>query len=367
MNKRILILSNDTSGLLKFRKELIQSLLFHNYDVVVSTPSDPNSSIAALGCVYKPIPIDRRGSNPFKDLRLLNMYERVIQQFNPFCVLTFTIKPNIYGGIACKKNNIPYIVNVTGLGTSIQDGGLISIISLALYKIGLCKATKVFFQNRSNRQFFIEKKIVNDDSIVIPGSGVNLIDNRFEEYPEDDGRFVFNTIGRIMADKGVFELLDAAESIKKDFKNVSFQMIGNYEENLRETIEKAEKQGTIVYLGFKDNVHDYIKNSSATIHPSYHEGMSNVLLETAACGRPVIATDVPGCIEAFDDGISGIAFKSHDSYDLERAIRCFLEMSYGKRKDMGIAGRKKMEKEFNRQIVVDSYLEEISKVCGGKE
>ena len=162
--------------------------------------------------------------------------------------------------------------------------------------MGLRKSYCVFFQNETNARIMIDKKVVKDNYRLVPGSGVNLDAHQFEEYPEDNGKISFVTIGRIMTDKGIRELLQAARNIKKDYNNVEFSIIGAYdEEELRSDIEKSQQEGVINYLGVKPDVHPYVKESNAIIHASYHEGMSNVLLEAASAGRPIIATDVPGC------------------------------------------------------------------------
>ena len=289
-------------------------------------------------------------------------YVKTIKHIKPDTVLSYTIKPNIYGGIASRINKVPYLVNITGLGTSAENPGFIQKITWTLYRIGLKKANCVFFQNESNRSFFKNKNIIINKTRLIPGSGVNIDQHKFEKYPEEDGIIKFLFIGRIMKAKGVDELLDAAMIIKNKYPNVLFNLVGPSEENYNEKLENLQKAGIIKYHGQQDDVHSFIKESHATILPSYHEGIANVLLESASAGRPVIASKIPGCQETFDEGISGLGFEVKNVNALINAIVKFIELPYKEKKKMGTAGRKKMEKEFNRQIVIDAYIEEINKL-----
>lgn len=360
---KILILANNVSGLYQFRKELIDELLKLQNEIVISCPQGEYADIfKEKGCKYIITPIDRRGTSIIKDYKLLKTYKKILKEEFPNIVLTYTIKPNVYGGIACQKLHIPYIANITGLGTSLANSGILQRISLFLLRRGLRKATKVFFQNKPNKDFLLKRNIIKCSCEVLPGSGVNLAINSFEEYPDETNQTVFVTIGRIMRDKGSDELLKAVKIIKKEYDNIVFQIVGAFDGKYEKKVKDAVADGTIKYLGYRQDIHEIIKNSNATIHPSYHEGTSNVLLETAACGRPIIASDVPGCNNTFDDGVSGIAFKSKNVNSLVEAIKKFLALSYDERRQMGVAGRKKVEKEFDRQIVIDAYLREIKKI-----
>ena len=360
MSKRILILANADGGLYNFRKELLKSFVNKGYTVNCALPfGEKISYITELGCNCVDVKMSRRGTNPFEDFKLFLNYIKLIRKINPDVVLTYTIKPNVYGGMACRVLKIPYIVNVTGLGTAVQNGGLMQKLTLKLYKMGLKKAKTVFFQNSENQKFMVENGVVKSENDLLPGSGVNLEQHCFEEYPKNDDKIILLTIGRIMRDKGVNEILQAAKIIKSENPNVIFRFIGSYDENYEQQLEQAVSDGIVEHLENQPQVHTFITQSHATLHASYHEGMSNVLLETAACGRPVIATDVPGCRETYDDSVSGISFKAKDADDLVRAIREFLDLTNGQKAQMGKAGREKMEKEFNRNIIVNKYLEVI--------
>lgn len=359
---KVLVLSNFGMGLYKFRKELLQELIKQGHDVVVSLPNDEYvPMLENLGCKYIESKVDRRGTNPVADLKLLSTYLRIIKKIKPDIVLTYTIKPNVYGGIACRIMKTPYLPNITGLGTAVENKGMMQRITLGLYKVGLKNAKCVFFQNEPNRQFFIGRRIIKDKSKVIPGSGVNLEQHRFEEYPEDEENIRLIFIGRIMKAKGIDELLVAAKQVKEENKNVEFHLIGFCEERYSEKLRELNDSGIIHYHGQQDDVHKFIKDSHATILPSYHEGMSNVLLESASTGRPVLASKIAGCKETFDDEISGFGFEVKSVDALVGTINKFLELPHEKKKIMGLAGRKKMEQEYDRKIVIDAYLEQISR------
>lgn len=363
---RILILANSLSGLFRFREELLMELL-RNHAVYISSPNDGDvKKCESLGCVFLETAINRRGKNPFNDLKLLKKYKTIIKCIKPNVVLTFTIKPNIYGGLACQKFKIPYIVNVTGLGTAIENGGFLQKIILYLYKKSLRKAANVFFQNSSNLEFMRFKGVVINNYRLIPGSGVNLEKHQYKKYPADTNQITFVTLGRIMKDKGINELLEAAEIIKTDYPNVRFQLLGSFDEDFKEKDKLNRLKGVVECLGVVSNVDDYLAKSYATIHPSYHEGMSNVLLETAACGRPILASDVPGCRETFVDGMTGISFKPKNVNSLVSAIKEFINLPYEKKVQMGIEGRKKIESEFDRRIVVSAYIDSINMFSKGE-
>lgn len=362
MKKKVLILVNHNVVIYNFRKELVERLVSDGYEVYLSCPQGNRiEELVSMGCKFVETDVERRSKNPFTDLKLLSHYKKIMKEIKPDIVLSYTIKPNVYGGIAARGLKIPQLANVTGLGTSIEDGGLSGKFILWLYKFGLKKAKTVFFQNESNLSFFKDNGIVKSKSVLLPGSGVNLNQHCFEEYPENTDETVFLIIGRIMKNKGTDEILEATEVIKAKHKNVIFRFIGFYEDDYKQKFESALDKGIVEFCGNQTDVHPFIKESHATILASYHEGMSNVLLESAATARPVLATDIAGCRETFDDGVSGISFKPKSSADLVRAIEKFLSLSYEERKNMGIAGRKKVEKQFDRQIVVNKYIEEIRK------
>lgn len=357
---KILVLTNFGMGLYRFRKELLKELIKLGNEIVVSFPDDEYVPLfEELGCKYIETKLDRRGANPINDLKLFFSYIKIIKNIKPDIVLTYTIKPNVYGGLVCRLTKTSYLANITGLGTAIENKGLMQKLTLNLYKISLKNAKCVFFQNESNRRFFIDKGIVKSNIKVIPGSGVNLEQYKLEEYPEDDGVIRFLYIGRIMKAKGIDELLAAAKQIKRRYSNIEFHVVGFCEEGYFEQLSELNSIGTIQFHGKQNDVHKFIKRSHATILPSYHEGTSNVLLESASSGRPVLASNVAGCKETFDEGISGLSFEAKNVDSLVSTIARFIELPYENKKEMGLMGRKKMEKKYDRSIIIKAYLDQI--------
>lgn len=357
---KILILTNYSLGFYKFRKELVEELVKKNTVYICVPKGDFVPELEQLGTTVIDCPmLERRGTNPMQDMKLKDYYRDLIRKIHPDTVLTYTIKPNVYGGMVCAEEHIPYIANITGLGTAIENGGPIAAVALQLYRKGLRKAQKVFFQSSSNCDFMLKHNVLNGPFEVLPGSGVNTADNSYAAYPLSDDKVIFTTIGRIMKDKGIEELLEAAAQVKKYKKNVEFRLIGNYDEDYTIQIGEAEKNGILVHYEEQKSIKQFIADSHAIIHASYHEGMSNVLQEAASAGRPVIATNIPGCEEIFEDGVTGIGFEPRNPLDLTRAIWQFLSLSRDEKEKMGEAGRAKMQVEFERRIVVEKYMQEL--------
>ena len=360
---KILVLANIGMGLYKFRKELLERLISEEHDVYISLPNDEYvPKLEALGCKFVNTNLNRRGTNPLADLKLLLDYVKLIKHIKPDIVLTYTIKPNVYGGIACRITNTKYITNITGLGTAVENQGLIQKITLNLYKLGLKKASCVFFQNEKNQKFFRDRKISKNHTYLLPGSGVNLEEYKFTEYPKENESLTFLFIGRMMKAKGIEELLEAAKIVTSSYPTVQFDLIGPCEEDYSEKIDKLSNEDIVRYHGQQDNVKTYINRSNATILPSYHEGLANVLLESAASGRPVLASNVPGCRETFEEGVSGLGFEVKNVESLVNAIIRFIDLPYEKKVQMGISGRKKIENEYDRNLVIKAYLDEINRI-----
>ncbi len=361
--QKTLILTNSINGLYSFRRELIEELLQNSLNVTISAPNDTRTNyFKDIGCNMIETNISRRGTNPISDSKLLINFLRIIKKSKPDVVLTYTIKPNVYGGIACRLTRTPQIANITGLGTAVENKGILQKITLALYKIGLKKSKCIFFQNKQNMNFMQSIGIGTINGRLIPGSGVNIEQHKFEAYPPEKEAIKILFIGRLMKAKGIEELFDAIKIVKGKYPTVEFHFIGGREENYDSMIDTLIKDKVISYHGRQSDVHIYLKKVHALINPSHHEGMSNVLLEAASTGRPVLASDIPGCRETFDDSISGFGFIVKRIDSIAETLVRFIELPYEEKMKMGIAGRRKVEKEFDRKIVIDSYLEEIQKI-----
>lgn len=363
---KILVLSNNASGLMSLRGELIEALV-EKYELVVCVPRDEyTKKITDIGVRLIEINMNRRGKKIADELKTIGEYKKIMQREKPDAVLTYTIKPNIYGGIACRKLNIPYISNITGLGTELQAHSIFSKFLMCLYMYGVKKAKKIYVQNTAIQEIFA-KYGVSSNCEILPGSGVNLKKHCYEAYPTEKNGIRFLFIGRVMKDKGIEELIYAAKEIASTHDHVVFNMIGYYDESkYKNQIESLIAKGVMDFFPFQENIHDVIKDHHCIIHPSYHEGMSNALLEAAAVGRPVIASDIPGCRETFDDGISGIAVKKQDGESLKLGIERFLSMTKEEHEKMGMSGRKKVEACFDRRIVIGKYIKIIEEIEGEK-
>lgn len=358
---KILILANHYNTLRIFRRELIKKLAELGNEVLISIPPAEKQEIDTLESYGSKVIItdmERRGMNPVKDISLLNRYKKLLREVNPDKVITYTIKPNIYGSIACKSLKIPHYCNVTGLGSAFMaDGGLMRKLVSMMYKFSMNKAEKIFFENVGNRDTLVNENIVRaEQTVVMAGAGVNLDEFAFCEYPEDDGAVHFLNVGRIMREKGMDELFYAIKKIKKEYPNTTFDFIGWYEDNYKETVEKMQSENLIAFHGFQSDVTPFIKKANCIVHPSYHEGMSNTLLESCSMGRPIITSNIHGCLEAVEDGKNGYLCNVKDGEDLYCKIKQFIELPYEKRKEMGRYARKFVEMNFDKNDVVDKTV-----------
>lgn len=364
VNKKILILGNSHLVVFGFRGELIEKLICDGYDVTVCFPNGPfgegEQTSKEYGCHFIENHIDRRGTNPISDIFIIKEYISIIHRVNPDMVLAYTVKCDVYGGIACRITHTPFIPNITGLGKGLDEGGLVRKIIIILYKIAIKKARCVFFQNEDDNSFFDNHGMKYGKGIVLPGSGVNLSKFNPLPYPNEDEPIRFIYVARVMRAKGIEQFFDAAHEIKKRYPKTEFHICGYCEENYKTRLDEKVDAREIVYHGLVDDVKKYEQNCHCVVLPSFHpEGISNVLLEGAACARPLITTDHAGCKETVDDGITGYIVKQRDSKDLIDKMIKFIELPYDEKVQMGIAGRKKIEQQFNRTIVVDAYMREI--------
>ena len=280
---RILVIANNDVGLYKFRKELLQEIVNNGHEVYISLPNgELVQPLVNMGCKFIETNLDRRGINPVTDFKLLLSYWKMIGKLNPDLIITYTIKPNIYAGLVSAIKHKKYAVNITGLGTAFQSKGLFLKLIVMLYKLACKKADIVIFENCENMQIFKDYGIIKDSQCLLNnGAGVNLDEYPFEEYPsQDKTRFLF--IGRIMQEKGIDELFDAAKRIKKEYENVEFDVVGMFEDDYEATVNKLVDKNIINFYGYQDDVRPFIKNASCFVLPSWHEGMANTNLESAA-------------------------------------------------------------------------------------
>lgn len=359
MGKRILVLGNSAAGVYNFRGELLLAFAAEGWEVTVAVPyAEHVEDIRALGCAYEETPMERRGTNPIRDLGLYRLYRRIMKRLRPDMVLTYTIKPNVYGGICAGRLHIPYLANITGLGSAFEKKGLLQRMVVLLYRMGLKRADCVFFQNEQNRKLFERKGIQGKESRLLHGSGVNLERFSVQPYPANEKPKLLY-VGRIMKEKGMDEFLGCAQELAEQ---AEFQIIGYCEESYGDRIQRMQQEGKLHFYGYQKDVLPFLREADAVVMPSYHEGMSNVILEAAAAGRPALASNISGCREAFDDGVTGIGFEPGSEAALREAVERFLQLPLEKRAEMGRAARVKAEQEFDRAQIVGAYLAEIRRI-----
>lgn len=371
---RVLILANNDVGLYKFRKELIEELI-HPGSYIAGRKAKPCKvyvslpdgefvpELKKLGCKYLNTPIDRRGVNPVTDLKLLVKYRELLRKIKPNIVLGYTIKPNIYGGLICRVLHVPYIANITGLGTAYQRNTLLKQLVNIMYKVALKEAKIIFFENNENRDVLLRNKISRKErTYVLAGAGVNLEYFHYSAYPEDSEVTHFLFIGRVMQEKGINELLYAIKRLIQEGYLCILDIVGATEENYSGVIKDFEKKGWINYYGFQKDVRPFIEKCHCFVLPSWHEGMANVNLESAAMGRPVITSRIHGCMEAVKNGESGFLFESKNATDLYNVMRKFIEQPYERKKRFGKMGRKHMEEIFDKRKVVKETIIRIEEL-----
>ena len=345
--------------LYRFRRELIAELQ-KDHEVVLSMPfvgHEDDFKAMGIKCVHTDV--DRRGINPKTDLKLMNTYREILRAEAPDMVITYSIKPNIYAGLVCSMMKIPFCANVQGLGTAFQRKGLAQFVT-ALYRTALKKAKVVFFENEGNAREFIDRKILPREKItVLPGAGINLERYPLTAYPEND-RVRFLYLGRIMKEKGIDELFAAMRRLHAQFGNkVILDLVGFFDDDYEAEVKSLVADGIAVFHGFQTEPTPYYAAADCVVLPSYHEGLSNVLLEAAAMGRPVITSDIHGCKETVDSGVSGLLCRVKDAEDLYQKMLQMANMSRPEREQMGLAARQKVEREFEKNMVVTKTIEAV--------
>ncbi len=358
MKKRILIVTNHSYMFWQFRKELVEALQ-KEYEVVLAMPFvGHEEDFRKMGIRCIPVTMNRRGVNPLAETKLLLDYKRLLKKTKPDLVLTYSIKPNIYIGLLCSQKKISYYANVQGLGSAFQKPLLAEFVA-ALYRIAFKKVKYVFFENEENAREFRDRKIISaDQQIILPGAGINLERYKMEPYPNH--RCIhFLYLGRIMKEKGIDELFCAVRRLKKESEDFILDLVGFFEEEYQSQADELEKLEIAHFYGFQPDPRPFYIEADCVVLPSYHEGMSNVLLEAAATGRPIITTNIPGCRESVEDGKSGLLVEVQNKEMLYQAMKKMLHYSREEREKMGKAGREKMEREFRKEVVVERTVRSL--------
>ena len=367
---KVLLLANTFWNLHNFRIGLIKSLLNSGYEVVAVAPKDKYLHLLqSKGCQTKTVSIDPKGINPIKDcwtfIQLLCLFIRE----RPKVCLFYTAKPNIYGSFAASILGCAYINNISGLGSAFIQGGWLKKLLCLFYKLALLKSSRIFFQNKDDLDLFLNAPIINNEHTgLLPGSGVDL--SRFKPQTESgnsNANFSFLLIARMLKDKGVNEYIQAASIVYKAFNGVQFKLLGplgveNPSAITPSEMNKWQLAGYIEYLGSSEDVRSFISASTCVVLPSYREGTPKTLLEAAAMGKPIITTDVPGCRDVVQDGVTGLLCEAKCSEDLARKMIKMIQLSDIERQKMGKLGRHLMEQRFDEALVISKYLEEIKRI-----
>ena len=359
---RIAVVLNTSWNIYNFRMSLVRTLLAQGHEVHTIAPKDGFTHLLQdEGCTHHHLRMDSRGANPAKDAALIFELFFIYRKVRPDIILHYTIKPNVYGTLAAALLKIPVINNVCGLGTVFLNNSLVSDIAILLYKISFRFAQKVFFQNPEDLKLFVTRKIVKSEVVdLVPGSGIDL--DKFKPFPFNRNRiFTFLLISRLITDKGILDYIEAVKILKKDGFSARFQILGAMDpEHKRgiqvDTIREWIDTDTIEYLGTTNDVRIYIEHADCIVLPSYREGTPRTLLEAASSGKPIIASDVPGCNHVVVDHYNGFLCRMQDAADLAAKMRQLAAVGDEKLAQFGRNGRLKMEAEYNENLVINKYL-----------
>jgi glycosyltransferase involved in cell wall biosynthesis len=351
---------------------LVKALINEGHEVHTIAPFDHYTyHLVAAGCKHHDVRMDSRGANPIKDLALIFELGSIYIKVKPDVILHFTVKPNVYGTLAATALGIPVINNVCGLGTVFLKKGLVSVVAKTLYKIAFRFPKKVFFQNPEDKKLFITQKLVAPEITgELPGSGIDL--QSFRPSPSKNGTFVFLLVSRLIYDKGIVEFVEAAKILRTSGINARFQVLGakdpEHKRGLPEhVINRWVSEGYIEYLGKATNVRPHLADADCVVLPSYREGSPRSLMEAACMAKPIVATDVPGCRQIVEDGLSGLLCKMQDAEDLAAKMQAMFNIPADIRAQMGLRGRKKMEAEFSDSVVIKRYVDAIGELFPTKE
>ena len=369
----ILMTVNAAWNIWNFRRPLVEALMGDGHRItVLAPPDDAVLELERLGCRVHPLEMSVKGLNPLEDLKLQRRFGRIFREERPDAVLSYTIKNNIFGARAAKSCDVPFLPNVTGLGTAFLSGKLLQTVTEQLYRRSFAALPVVFFQNEDDRNLFLDRRLVRaDQARLLPGSGIDLLRFAPAPMPAPEEPPVFLMIARLLRDKGVLEFVEAARRVKALYPRTRFQLLGavgseNRSAIDRPTVEAWVAEGVVEYLGTTADVRPAIASASCVVLPSYREGAPRTLIEAAAMSRPLIATDVPGCRAVVDQDVSGFLCEVRNAESLAAAMERFLDLSPEAQQAMGAAGRAKMEREFDQALVVDAYRAALDAIASDR-
>ncbi len=361
---------NAAWNIWNFRKPIVQALLARGHKVTILAPRDDFvDHLTQIGCAFVPLEMNAKGLNPLDEWKLLRQFQQVFKQQKPDIILSYTIKNNTFGALAAKSLGLPFVPNVSGLGTGFLSGGTLQFIVEQLYRRAYRDLPVIFFQNEDDRDLFTSRRLVTvDQARLLPGSGIDLEHFQATDLPRNETP-VFLLIARLLRDKGVLEFVEAARQVKSDHPDARFQLLGAAESENRTaiaacTVDEWVREGIVEYLGTTPDVRLTIAAAHCIVLPSYREGAPRTLIEAAAMARPLIATDVPGCRTVVDHNETGFLCDVRSVDSLATAMRRFLDLPVERRSEMGQAGRAKMEREYDQKLVVEAYAHAVRDLTG---
>lgn len=372
--KKVAIIENHELGIYSIRHDLVKAIA-EEYDVTVLTELDDSFKNGDLEEIVHFVDVGKSVLNPVTALKYNSRIKKALKEADPDVCLTFTIRPAIYGNMVTSKLKLPTISTITGTGPLFESNSLAYWVARQLYKFVLKKTRYVFFPNFDDLEAFVERKyITREQARRVPGSGVN-----YETFAprastrNNDGKFIFLYISRLLKDKGVMEYVEAASIVKKKYPHAEFHIVGplwtGNKKSLTVTAEELKKwidSNLVVYHDKQKDVRPFIANADCVVMPSYREGMCNVLLEAASMARPLIATNVTGCRDIVQDEWNGLLCKVRDGKDLAVKMERMINLSSVGREEMGARGREKMIKEFDKKLVISMYMQSIKEIIDGK-
>ncbi|MDE9450356.1 glycosyltransferase family 4 protein [Aliiroseovarius sp. Z3] len=368
---KVLLTVNAAWNALNFRRPVIQALLNQGHRVTILAPYDTAApALRDMGCQVIDLQMDVQGLSPQRDAKLPGRFAAHFATLRPDLILSYTVKNNVFGAVAAKRLGIPFLPNISGLGTGFLSGGALRMVVETLYRFAFRGLPTLFFQNPDDRDLFVQRRLIAPGQArLLPGSGVDLAHFSPTPLPPDNGT-VFLMVSRLLRDKGVLEFVEAARQIKNIRNDIHFQILGSIDAANRSALGPTQlnrwiNEGVIDHLGEHDDVRPFITGADCVVLPSYREGAPRTLLEAASMARPLIATDVPGCRHVVDDGITGLLCAPRDAEDLRQKLEAFANMPTNTRVMMGGAGREKMLREYDQKIVVDCYMTAIADLVPG--
>ncbi len=333
-----------------------------------ATLDEYSARLEAIGFKFIPVDIDRKGTSFSKDLRLIVRLYNIYKREKPDLVFHNSVKPNIYGAIAARLAGTRCVNTVSGLGYMFIRKTLYFNLVKFLYRVACGFSEKTFFQNKEDLQFFLDNRLIEAGKCaLVAGSGVNteffkLGDDTYARSAKED--FTFLYLGRILWDKGIGELIESVRMLKKHYPVMKLNLIGMIDKGnpagiSRSQIQAWEQEGIIKYLGETVDVRPFLGSCDCVILPSYREGVPRALLEAAAMELPVIATDVPGCRDVVEHGITGFLVEVKNAPDLAKAMEKMIKMPQSQRWEMGKNGRTKVIREYSERAVIKTYCTQI--------